>query len=80
MKEFAASTESEQFAEAFGAEVSWSALWMHLGGNYFGKTPATITPGEMHEILFEIFPRKVSADSSEAQVIVAELRAFWEFL
>jgi hypothetical protein len=43
-------------------------------------TPATMTPEDMKEVLFEVFPRKVSAEPGCGQELVMELRAFWKFL
>src|SRR5260370_12102331 len=39
-----------------------------------------MSPGDLREILFDIFPRKVSADADEAPNIIRELQAFWTFL
>jgi len=39
-----------------------------------------MSPGDVSEILFELFPRKVSASADEAPAIVRELQAFWLFL
>jgi hypothetical protein len=49
--------------------------WSHLG-----ETVGTLTPRDQAEILFELFPRKVSCDASVAAAIVAEVRAFWTWL
>jgi hypothetical protein len=32
------------------------------------------------EVVFELFPRKVSTGAESAEAIIAELKAFWEFL
>ena len=39
-----------------------------------------MTPDNLREILFDIFPRKVSAEPDEAPNIVRELQEFWKFL
>jgi hypothetical protein len=39
-----------------------------------------MTPGNLREILFDIFPRKVSAEPDEAPNMVRELQEFWKFL
>jgi hypothetical protein len=39
-----------------------------------------MTPADVRTVLFDLFPRKVSAEPGAAQEIVGELRAFWHFL
>lgn len=39
-----------------------------------------MSPDDLREILFDLFPRKVSTDADEAEGIVRELRTFWTFL
>jgi len=34
----------------------------------------------LREILFDLFPRKVSTSADEADEIIRELQAFWTFL
>ncbi len=80
MAEFEKSPEAEAIMTEFDTSPCWPATYMHYAAQYFGATPATVTPGETVEILFEIFPRKVSVEPDAAQEIVAELRAFWQFL
>jgi hypothetical protein len=53
---------------------------MDFAANYFGATIATLRPAELREIVFEIIPRKVSIEASEAQWIIEENRAFYAFL
>ncbi len=80
MAEFEKSPEAEVFMTEFDTSLCWPATYMHYTAQYFCATPATVTPGETAEILFEIFPQKVSVEPDAAQEIVAELRAFWQFL
>lgn len=80
MAEFEQSPEAEAFMEEFDTSLGWPATYMRYAAQYFGATPATISAGETAEILFEIFPRKVSVKSERAGEIVAELRAFWQYL
>ncbi len=80
MAEFEKSPEAEVFMTEFDTTLRWPATYMHYAAQYFCATPATVTPGETAEILFEIFPQKVSVEPDAAQEIVAELRAFWQFL
>jgi hypothetical protein len=39
-----------------------------------------MTLSDFNEVLFQIFPRKVSVEADQAAPIIAELRAFWSFL
>ncbi|MCH8828341.1 MAG: SEC-C domain-containing protein [Planctomycetes bacterium] len=78
--EFEKSVEAETVMQEFDTSLGWTATYIHYAANYFSATPATITAGETAEILFEIFPRKVSVEADAAGEIIAELRAFWQFL
>ncbi len=80
MADFEESPEAEMILTEFDTSLCWPATYMHYAAQYFSATPATVTPGETAEILFEIFPRKVSVEPDAAKEIVAELRAFWQFL
>lgn len=75
IRRFAASPEAEGF-DAFHA----CALVMDLGANYVGATIATLEPSDLREILFELIPRKISIEASEARGIVEQIRAFYRFL
>lgn len=79
MSEFAESPEAQPIIEANGS-VAWAASMMEYGISYVGATPATMTPGDFDEVLFELFPRKVSAEPERAGEIFKELRAFWAFV
>ena len=80
MADFEESPEAEMILTEFDTSLCWPATYMHYAAQYFSATPATVTPGATAEILFEIFPRKVSVEPDAAKEIVAELRAFWQFL
>jgi hypothetical protein len=56
------------------------ALVMDLAADYLGCTIAGLDATGLREVLFEILPRKVSIEPDAAPGIVAELRAFYEFL
>jgi len=53
---------------------------MDFAASYFGASVATLDARDLREILFEIVPRKVSIDATEAHSIIEELRAFYLFL
>ena len=80
MNEFEESPEGAEFAEKFETSVQWAASYMHYTATYLGETPATMTARDTREVVFDIFPRKVSVESERAGEIIAELRAFWLFL
>lgn len=48
--------------------------------DYLGITPAQMSSDSLREILFDIFPRKLSAEPDEAPEIIRELQFFWKFL
>jgi hypothetical protein len=78
--EFAESPEGKALAEQSGGVGSWVALMFEYAFHYIGAHLPKMTTRDMSEVLFELFPRKVSTDASSAPEIVAELRAFWQFL
>lgn len=63
-----------------GIEPGWASMMMDFGIHYLSVTPPQMSPDHVHEILFDLFPRKVSASADEAPDIVRELQAFWNFL
>lgn len=79
MEEFVASAEAQAVFDQYG-NGGWPALMMEYGINYPGVTPPTMSLADFNEVIFELFPRKVSTEPESAPAIVAELRAFWSFL
>ncbi len=62
-----------------GIEPGWAGMMVDFGVDYLGKTPPQISPDDLREILYDLFPRKVSAEADEAPNIIRELQAFWKF-
>jgi len=79
MTRFAASPECRELAEA-GGDVFWSAALMEYGLRYLGVGLERMRARDLDEIVFRIFPRKVSCEPTAAGEVVSELRAFWRFL
>ncbi len=63
-----------------GIEAGWASMLIDFGMNYLSVTPSQMAPHHLREILFELFPRKVSAAATEVPDIICELQAFWQFL
>ena len=63
-----------------GIDPGWTSMFLDFGIDYLGVTPPQMTPASLREILFELIPRKVTADAEEAPGVIRELHAFWEFL
>lgn len=61
-------------------EIQACRFVMEFASDYFGKTIATLNSSELSEIIFDIIPRKVGIDESEARWIIEESRAFYMFL
>jgi hypothetical protein len=53
---------------------------MGYAADYLGCSIATLDPAGLREVLFDIIPRKVSIEASEAGSIVEDCRAFYRFL
>lgn len=75
VRRFAASPEAKELDEIHACRFV-----MDLGANYFGQTIATLGASDLRKVLFELVPRKVSIEASEARSIVEEIRAFYAFL
>ena len=63
-----------------GIEPGWSDMMVDFGMNYLSVTPATMSPDDLRKILFDLFPRKVSAEADEAPEVIRELQYFWKFI
>lgn len=75
VRRFAASPEGQGLTEVWSCRSV-----MDLAANHLNATIATLSPSELREIVFDIIPRKVSIDASEARSIIEENRAFLAFL
>jgi len=76
---FDASPEAQALAEE-DIQPGWVSMMIEFGFDYLGVSPAQMTPSNLREILFDLFPRKVSAQPDEAPDIIRELQAFWQFM
>ncbi len=79
MREFVASAEAQPVFDQYG-DSGYSAMMMQYAIDYMGATPPEMSLADFNEVVFELFPRKVSTEAESAPLIVAELRAFWSFL
>jgi len=79
MEAFAESPEGQQYMEANGP-VGWTASMLDFAFDYLGVTPTEMSVPNLREILYDLFPRKVSVEPEVAGEIVEELRAFWRFV
>jgi hypothetical protein len=79
MDQFAASPEGQAIKER-GTELGWAGAMIHYAIAYPGVTPPTMTTGDLEEVVFSLFPRKVITEKGDAAEIIQELRAFWQFL
>ena len=75
LERFKASPEAKAEPEAH-----WAAMLVDYAASYFGKTAESLSSAEFQELVFEVFPRKVSVEPEAAPAIVAGLRAFLTFL
>jgi len=76
---FKQSPEGQALQEE-GLDGSWPAMMLDLGQSYLGVTPPNMSAKDVREILFDLFPFKVSVPAEEASDIIHELQAFWSFL
>lgn len=79
MEQFAASPEGHTITER-GTELGWARAMIHYAISSLGVTPATMTPSDLEEVVFGLFPRKVITERGDGAEIIQELGAFWHFL
>ncbi|HYU73628.1 MAG TPA: hypothetical protein VEL31_13185 [Ktedonobacteraceae bacterium] len=79
LKLFEQSPEWQQFWNE-ERSTGWAGMMIDFGLNYLSVTPPQMSPDHLREILFDIFPRKVSAPADDAPDVIDELQAFWKFL
>lgn len=79
MEQFAASPEGQALKEA-RIELGWAEVMIHYAIIYPGVTPATMTVNDLDEVIYDLFPRKVSTERGDGAEIIHELHAFWQFL
>src|SRR5579872_5426189 len=46
-----------------GSDLGWASLMLEFGVDYLGVTPPKMSPNNLSEILFDLFPRKVSTSA-----------------
>jgi hypothetical protein len=76
---FEQSPEAQALSDE-GIEGGWVDMMLDFAKNYIGVSPVQMSAGDMHEILFDLIPRKVAAEADEASEIIREFQAFWRFM
>lgn len=61
-------------------QIGWCGVVMDFCQDYLDVTVARMTPRRLEELLFEVIPKKLSAEPEVAPEIVTELRAFFTYL
>ncbi len=74
LKRFSKSPEAKELPDG-----DWMSLILQYGVGYLNQPLARIGAAELREILFEIFPRKVSCEPQAATTVINEVRAFWSW-
>ncbi len=63
------------------ADLWWASTMLEYAMTYVGVSPPEMSADDLHEVLFEAFPRKVSTpEGFDGEEVVRTLRAFWSFL
>jgi hypothetical protein len=78
MEAFEESPEGQAIIEKHG--IGWAARLIDYGAHYLGVCLPEMSAADFREVVFDIFPRKISTEPESAADIVAELRALWSFL
>lgn len=71
--------DSEEY-QRLDCDSLWTDPVLGYAADYLGVSVSEMSVGDLNEVLFELFPRKVSCDSESAAEIIAEQRAFWTWL
>lgn len=59
----------------------WAGAFVHFGFAYLNVTPPKMKDRDAETVLTQLFPRKISlSDPEDANTIIPELIAFWQFL
>lgn len=61
-------------------ECGWTKIFLEYAFNYVGCTLTAMNQRDFDEVLFDLFPRKVSVGAQAAGEIIAELRGFFTFI
>lgn len=64
---------------AGASDLGWVELSLRYGAEYEGVSFSAFDARVLREVVFELFPRKVSCEPSAAPEIIRSLRAFWTF-
>ncbi|MEZ4327797.1 MAG: hypothetical protein R3B40_21440 [Polyangiales bacterium] len=75
MERFAAAPEAQDVEDPHACR-----FLMDFAANYLGHTVASLGAADLRRVVFQLFPRKVSIEPSEASWVVDTLRAFYTFL
>jgi hypothetical protein len=59
MEQFTASPEGQAITQT-GTELGWTRAMIHYAITYPGVTPPKMTPSDLEEVLYELFPRHPS--------------------
>lgn len=63
------------------ADLWWAQTMLELALNYVGVSPPEMSADDLRQVLYELFPAKVSTpDGFDGKMVVRVLRAFWHFL
>jgi hypothetical protein len=79
LEAFAASPEAQPIIEQQG-DLGAAAMMMEYYFDYIGGNLAEMTLPDFKEVVFELFPSKVSMEPDRAAAYIAELKAFWAFV
>ena len=79
LSQFDASPEGERLREA-GASIHWTKWVIDYALDHLGVPVAELSVPDFDEILFDLFPRKMSTEAESAAEIVDELKGFWQFV
>ncbi len=81
VKLFAQSPEGLELQKTVPCIGRWADALMYYGYQYEGESLPEMTVGTVRNVIYDLFPRKISlASPDQADTIIPELTAFWNYL
>ena len=78
---FVQSPEGRELQKTAPSVGRWADALMYYGYQYEGESLTEMTVGVVRNVIYDLFPRKISLGSPEAaDAIIPELRVFWQYL
>lgn len=72
--------QSPEFQGLSEEDPNWPSTLLEIAASYLGVSFLNISLNDVNEVLYEIFPRKVSTTADSAAQIIDQLHGFFKFI